>query len=87
MGKKVRKKDYIPDGTRLVKYVKKASQWCITTWENGIQKQQWVNEKNDKWLGIKGDSEEDFLKQLNNNNTLKNILDKKQQWVNEKPYE
>lgn len=28
-------------GKTSKKWVKKANQYCITTWENGIQKQTW----------------------------------------------
>lgn len=30
---------------RLIKYVKKAGMWCVTTFENGVQKQEWFVEK------------------------------------------
>lgn len=29
-------------GKSSKKYVKKAHSWCITTWDNGLQKQEWV---------------------------------------------
>lgn len=33
------------EGKRYVKWVKKAKHWCVTTFTNGIQKQEWTQEK------------------------------------------
>lgn len=32
-------------GKRFVKFVKKAKHWCVTTFPNGIQKQEWFATK------------------------------------------
>ena len=29
----------------LIKFVKRANAWCKTTFENGIQKQEWFSDK------------------------------------------
>ena len=29
----------------LIKFVKRANMWCKTTFENGIQKQEWFKDK------------------------------------------
>ena len=33
------------DDRKLLKYIKKASKWCVTIWKSNVQKQHWFHTK------------------------------------------